>query len=260
MDVPLNTILPFLSVVMGRGNSDNIKELGIQATIIERGDAASQFTEEHLEPLFALKSLARLSLRLGCTFNLNDATLGRAARAWPEICLLELGPDHAQKDTLVTLAALVPFAQYCPKLHTLGFTLDADLSRLPTDLCESRAGVGGGRRALQVLKVGRARIADPQGVAAFLVDLFPRLGYIRDDNPPSFAVILAEIDGDPRDEIAAEAKCHNFWKVVYDECIPALTSERGIDRGCSLDESDARLMKSWHMGGQRRRLGNPAAT
>ncbi|KAM5542204.1 hypothetical protein V8D89_004077 [Ganoderma adspersum] len=256
MSVPLNTVLSFLSAVLGRSNSGDIKELGIQ-TSVEHGDSEpSQFTAQHLEPLFALKSLTNLGLRLSCTFNLSDAALGRAARAWPDIRVLELGPDNAQKDTQVTLAALVPFAQHCPKLQTLGFTLDADLSRLPAELRESRASVGSVQHVLGVLKVGRARIADTEGLAAFLIDLFPRLEYIQDDNLPSIALVLAEMDGAPMDEVSsAEAKCHQRWKAVYEKCIPVLASERGIDRQYSLDDTEAHIMKAWHIGGQRRRVG-----
>ncbi|KAI1790422.1 hypothetical protein LXA43DRAFT_1182464 [Ganoderma leucocontextum] len=241
-DVPvsLNTMLTFFSAVLARNNSDNIKELGIQASL-DRMDEASQFTEQYLEPLFALKSLTHLRLRLSCTFNLDDAALDRAARAWPNIRVLELGPDSRQKDA-----------------PTLGFTFDADLSRLPADVRDSRASVGSGQRALQVLEVGRARIADPEGVAAFLIDLFPRLGYIRDDNSPFLAVFLAELENpQDRDEFAAEAKCRDLWKAVYGDYIPALARERGIDRAQTLDQSDTPVicMKSWQMGGRRRRLG-----
>ncbi|KAI1784279.1 hypothetical protein LXA43DRAFT_930294, partial [Ganoderma leucocontextum] len=173
--VPPDNVTSFFSAVLSGNSSErmNLKELCIQASI-ERTPEGT-FNERHLEPLFALKSLAHLRLHLGCTFDLDDAVLGRAARAWPNIRVLELGPDSFQKDTRVTLAALVPFAQHCPELQTLGFTLDADLFRVPPALRDSRAGVGCVQRELKVLNVGRARIADPQGVASFLVDLFPRL-------------------------------------------------------------------------------------
>ena len=135
MNVPLDTIPSFFSVVLDRSNRDDIKELVIQTSDPAEhgpcGEPESHFTAQHLEPLFALRGLTNLGLRLSCTFNLNDAALGRAATAWPDIRILEVGPCSAQKDTEVTLAALVPFAQHCPKLQTLGFTLDADPTRLP---------------------------------------------------------------------------------------------------------------------------------
>ena len=256
IDAPLTTILPFLSVIRGLKNSDHIKHLSIQASIGEE-DGASPFTKEHLEPLFRLKSLTHLRLHLCCTFHFNDADLERVGRAWPNIRVLELGPNRTQKDTQATLSALVPFAQHCPELHTLGFTLDTDLSRLPADLRESRTSVGSVQRALQVLKVGRAGITDAEAVSKFLIDLFPRLDCIQNDNPPSVAVVLAGIDGGLQGEIAAGAKCHDLWQAVYENWIPALARERGIDRESSIDERDAYLMKSWQMGGRRRRAEHP---
>ncbi|PIL29896.1 hypothetical protein GSI_07806 [Ganoderma sinense ZZ0214-1] len=252
--VPLDAVLHFLSVVLCRNDRESIKELGIQT--VELAEELSPFTEQHLEPLFALRSLTTLSLRLNCPFSLSDTILGCVARAWPDIRSLELGPDSTQKDTNVTLAALVPFAQHCPNLQTLGFTLDADLSRLPVELRESRANLGSiPQRALRVLKVGRARIADESGVAAFLVDLFPRLSYVKDTNMPTIGIVLAQMNGGPVDEATeAEAKCNRRWRQVYDMYIPALARERGIDRGYSLDETEAHVMKAWHMGGKRRRL------
>ncbi|KAI1790427.1 hypothetical protein LXA43DRAFT_1062068 [Ganoderma leucocontextum] len=207
---------------LSRNNSTIIQELGIQASIEQTPDAT--FNGKHLEPLFALRNLTTLQI-LQRGMHASDSRLPR------------------------------PVSSALPRAADPRMTLDADLFRLPPTLRNSLACVGSDQRALEVLKVGPAPIVDPQGVASFLVDPFPHLGYVKHDNMPFSAILLAA-PGVPQgevDEIAAEAECGDHWDQVYKPCIPAMANWRGIDRERTLDEVDANVIKSWHMGGRRPR-------
>ncbi|KAI1784269.1 hypothetical protein LXA43DRAFT_1066902 [Ganoderma leucocontextum] len=107
-----------------------------------------------------------------------------------------------------------PVSSALPRAADPRMTLDADLFRLPPTLRNSLVCVGSDQCTLEVLKVGPAPIVDPQGVASFL--------------PVS--------------------TCSRVWA-----CIPAMANWRGIDRERTLDEVDANIIKSWHMGGRRPR-------
>ena len=83
--------------------------------------------------------------------------------------------------------------------------------------------------------------------------MFPCLGYILDDNLASLTFALAQVNGPPPGALlVGDEESHKRWKTVYEKCIPALARERGIYRGCSLDETEAYIMKAWHIGGRRR--------
>ena len=224
--------MSLFSAIFSVQDSERIQVLKIEASI--KPTSESTLTAQHIEPLFALQRLTTLQLHLRCTFGLDDATLERAAWAWLSIRVLELGPFASHRGTRVTLAALVPFAQHCPELQALGFTLDADLSRVPLNLCESRTGVACVQRELKVLKVGRARIVDPEGVAAFLIDLLPRLMDVQHNFTAHFS---------------------DLWDEMCEGLIPTLARRRRTDweREWTLDDLDARIGKSYHIG--RRRPG-----
>ncbi|PIL30710.1 hypothetical protein GSI_06878 [Ganoderma sinense ZZ0214-1] len=229
--VPLEDVMSFFSAILSRNNAEHIKELTIEALPIE-WTPQNTFTNQHLEPLFALKSLTTLKLHLRCTFDLDDVILERTARAWPNIRTLDLGPGSTGV-RVPSLAALIPFAQHCPELQVLGFTLDADLCRVPPDIRDSARDYA--QRELRVLKVGCAEVADPRCVAAFLADLFPHLRDIE----------CGSIDANGM-EIGAAAEWD--WEEVCEEHLPAAARERGIVFEPTLDEIDARVMKAWYIG------------
>ena len=231
--IPFNDATSFFAAVLLRPNSANIKELGITASIEPTDGPTSTFTEQHLEPLFALRRLTHLELHLRCPFSLDDAVLGRAARSWPCIEVLVLGPG-VQKDTQATLAALIPFAQHCPRLHTLIFALDAELSNFDTH--DAHADTS--QCALRTLEVGPARISDAKGVAAFLMGLFPRLRCVRSDNMPMVA-IFPRLAPDIPPEAREEAQHADCWLQVKDFYVQHMT-----DWNQTLDEADADEMKS----------------
>ncbi|PIL30709.1 hypothetical protein GSI_06877 [Ganoderma sinense ZZ0214-1] len=239
--IPFNGVLSFLSVVLDRSNSANIKGLSVEASIKHTDpEARSTFTEDHLGPLFALRGLTHLSLRLRCSFELDDAILARVARAWPHIEVLELGPG-VQWDTQVTLAALVPFAQHCPHLHTLGIPLNAELAGLPAEVREAhREGEGSVQRALKRLKVGHARMSDglEREVAEFLVGLFPRLSDVENDTIPAAVTAVAVVLGATEEEVREEGRLSDRWLHVNNWFIPHM---REWEK--TLDEADALGMK-----------------
>ena len=238
----VDDIMTFFSIVVSKNNAERIKELGIEASIEPTPEG--RFNEQHLEPLFALRSLVTLKLHLRCRFDLDDAALGRAAKAWPSIRVLDLGPGSVRNDSRVpTLAALVPFAQHCPELQKLGFALDADLSRVPSELRDSQAGIAACiQQKLTLLKVGRARISDPRGVASFLLDVFPQLRSVDYGNSLMFFGAPDAL-GDE-----AQAEWDDCWEAVCERHLTAVARARGIVREWTLDEYDAQVSKSWYMG------------
>ena len=240
--IPVDDVMAFFSVILSKHNAEHIKELSIEASIEPTREG--RFNEQHLEPLFALRSLVTLKLHLRCTFDLDDAVLGRAAKAWPSIRVLDLGPGSVRRDEsarVPTLAALVPFAQHCPELQKLGFALDADLSRVPSGGLHDpeRAGV---QRKLTLLRVGRARISDPRGVASFLLDVFPQLQSVDYGNSLMF------FGAPDAHEDEAQADWDDCWEAVCERHLTAVARARGIVREWTLDEYDAQVSKSWYMG------------
>jgi hypothetical protein len=75
----------------------------------------------------------------------------------------------------VTILGLVPLAQHCPELRTLSIRFDAcSLPHLVTDSPTVTS------EALMELNVLTSPIVEPEGVAAFLFDIFPR-AYVKYD-------------------------------------------------------------------------------
>ncbi len=147
-----------------------------------RPSSLHHVTPATLEPLLPL-ALTALQLEPGCPVDVDDAFLERAARAWPRLRTLELAAELRRYTGAprVTLAGLLPLAQHCPDLSTLGlpFVADAgafqqrfDAGDRPTD------GVSFGLEVPFTLGVGGSIInqaTDTFLLAGVLSDLCPSL-------------------------------------------------------------------------------------
>jgi len=134
----------------------------------------------HLKPLFVFSNLTNVTLGLpyGAPFDLDDTTMNDLALAWPRIRSLVLkGVYWGGTDSYpcVTILGLVPLAQHCPELRALSIRFDA--RSLPHLVADSPTVTS---EALMELNVLTSPIVEPEGVAAFLFDIFPR-AYVKYD-------------------------------------------------------------------------------
>ncbi|KAJ7798876.1 hypothetical protein B0H14DRAFT_2388426, partial [Mycena olivaceomarginata] len=132
-----------------------------------------------LRPLLAFLHLTSVTLCAPAGFDLNDATVGDMARAWPRIKSLHLyASDYAHILSNVTLGALVLLARHCPELSGLSLTLDATapVPDLETENKRLR------QWRLDSLGVSLSPIAAPLAVAVFLSSVFPELKWVRGDD------------------------------------------------------------------------------
>jgi hypothetical protein len=101
------------------------------------------------------------------------------ATNWPSLESLILAcepiniPSEPSLHTL-TLLSLIPFARYCPNLHTLGLFINATTADLATPVDTRTYTVDPPRfKKLSKLSMGVSRITDPGAVALFLSQLCP---------------------------------------------------------------------------------------
>ena len=138
-----------------------------------------------LRPLFKL-DLRHFSI-WGCEVATTHDFLHDLACAWPRLefldfCTLGIGRDSPYK---ISLYGLLPFAQYCPNLHTLCIPMDA--SRIPSRLPEipSIVGTAGHDHRQFILGVGYGRpppfgdIASIAALAGWIARCFPGCDYIK---------------------------------------------------------------------------------
>ncbi|KAJ7714987.1 hypothetical protein B0H16DRAFT_1742315 [Mycena metata] len=112
-------------------------------------------------------------------FDIDDAAVIDMARGWPQIEDIEvMTPTYHGQGPVprVTLAALLAFAQYCPRLAKLRIVLDASVVSVP------RAYVCTPQSTLVWLDVGYSRVLAAPPVAHFLSVLFPQLSDLPTDH------------------------------------------------------------------------------
>lgn len=119
-----------------------------------------------LRPLFAFTKLTIVDI-LYTLQHIDDTILGEMANAWPQLERLTLGSSTESYGGKMTLAGLVPFARYCPKLEAIWLPFDASKIERPGRKFRNR----------QVTKLGMgySNIKDATAVAEFLSDIFPNL-------------------------------------------------------------------------------------
>ncbi|OCH87176.1 hypothetical protein OBBRIDRAFT_796441 [Obba rivulosa] len=135
-----------------------------------------RLTFDALRPLLSCTKLKTFDLRWPTLVHLSQENVEEIAVSWPDIEVLVLNSEpiphpHADPPTL-TLRALLPLAQHCPKLTELGFHMDASTADLdvwdmsPTPSAQPF-------KALKKLYVGLSAIHEAGPVALFLSQLCP---------------------------------------------------------------------------------------
>ena len=116
-------------------------------------------------PLFACRRVTSFKFRWDYPLNLHDHDMGEFVMAWPCIEQLMLNAEAVPELTPspLTLGALVPFAEHCPRLRQLGLYVNADaMPVFPIDVPF---------QSLRELSVGASNIAAADPVALFLSQL-----------------------------------------------------------------------------------------
>ncbi|KAI1790172.1 hypothetical protein LXA43DRAFT_1095697 [Ganoderma leucocontextum] len=133
--VPFHFITNFLDDVAEHEDAEHITVISLECHVDPQSPGPHVLTEDHLRPFFALRQLGCLHLHVKCDFDINNATLEKAAAAWPNIIVLALGPSPTAKMSKVTLEGLIPFAHGCPRLKMLALTIDPAVPmEAPVDL------------------------------------------------------------------------------------------------------------------------------
>ncbi len=122
---PFQHVLDYLDSVVNREGSNNIEAISLDCWVQQSSPGPHVLTEDHLPPFFALRWLTCFDLNVQCDFDIDNATLERAAAAWLDLTVLGLGPAHETTTSKITVQGLIPLARGCPRLRRLGLTIDA---------------------------------------------------------------------------------------------------------------------------------------
>ncbi|KAH9929236.1 uncharacterized protein B0H18DRAFT_1117582 [Fomitopsis serialis] len=116
-------------------------------------------------PLFACRRITSFEFRWDYPLHLQDDDMEEFSLAWPGLEHLMLNSEAVIEFTssALTLGALVPFANHCPRLRHLGLYLNADAP--PSRMVDQPF------RSLQKLSVGASSITAADAVALFLSQL-----------------------------------------------------------------------------------------
>lgn len=97
------------------------------------------------------------------------------ANAWPKLTHLWLDPAGQWPiPSRITLEGLLPLAEKCTELCTLGISMNTTVS-IPRNGVAVRPGKGRVNYQLKALMVGNSHITSPNDIAVFLSDIFPNL-------------------------------------------------------------------------------------
>ncbi|KAF8887136.1 hypothetical protein BD779DRAFT_530305 [Infundibulicybe gibba] len=141
---------------------------------VESGGHGPNTTDE-LRLLFPLTSLRRVLLTMRYGFGIDDAFIPEMAAAWPHIQTLDIEVANVIREfgpQQLTLPGLIPLAELCPELQTLGIHVNAThICSNHFDLClDSKSRV-------KALNVGRSPISETSvpWAAACLSAIFPQV-------------------------------------------------------------------------------------
>ncbi|KIJ07622.1 hypothetical protein PAXINDRAFT_90106, partial [Paxillus involutus ATCC 200175] len=125
----------------------------------------------------------------------DDHLLDDMAKAWPMLEKLRI--TNWRIPGKATLNGLVPFSKHCPHIADLRLRLDAREAPMPANTADASRGESreGERTVVWMYVQEVSEINDPAGVAAFLLNLFPRI-----------ALYIPKIYANPQGEF--------FWKRV----------------------------------------------
>jgi hypothetical protein len=131
----------------------------------------------HLRCLSAFSHLTTVDFFPRYKIELNDDVVRTMAQAWPRIRDLHLA-DTMTTHPDVSLSALIDFARYCPELKALTILLDA--RRIPRLSSDERVY----SKALTMLDIENWPVLEPELVAEFLLNVFPKLSGASSGNTP----------------------------------------------------------------------------
>ncbi|KAJ7714275.1 hypothetical protein B0H16DRAFT_1742750 [Mycena metata] len=134
-------------------------------------------TLQSIEPLLTFTSLTHVDLRLNAGFELSNHCVARVAEAWPLIETLRLALPYDARHaaaSAITIAGLHTFACNCPRLETLGVSLDGSVE--PPEV--NSIDIFAHQDRLQILEVGISVVRYPESAADFLSAVFPALNKI----------------------------------------------------------------------------------
>ena len=183
-------------------------------------DGLSQVTADTLKSALACSSLTSLEVVHQFPLKLTQKDLEIFAKCWVSLETLNLNTEpHYFKSSNLTLEAIFPFAQYCPRLAYLALFIDVSFGALSLSTASPRPHF----KCLQHLAVGFSAVEEPISVARFLSRVLP-LGCHVDDG-----VIWSDsFELEPGGEIIAAERC-SMWSKV-DQLLPTLIMVREEER------------------------------
>ncbi|KAF8999302.1 hypothetical protein BDQ17DRAFT_1427914 [Cyathus striatus] len=180
-------------------------------------------TYDAINPLLVFHNLLNIQIDTPRGLYLSDYSETKAmASSWTRIKILMFKlPPYCQsgKESKITVADLLPFAEYCPHLEKLGLFIDGCSA---PNIHEGKLGHGLTQTALTELRVGDSHACnDAFPIAAFLSSVFPSLGCIcaLPDEDIEYYDSDAGGDGGPR------TRSHKVWNVA-DQLLENLVAVR----------------------------------
>jgi hypothetical protein len=143
---------------------------------VDRNEHEADTISVHLMPLFVFSNLTNVDLLSYIVrFGLDDSIVRDMAMARPRPRFLAFKDCCSNYSyPCVTILGLVPLAQHCSELQTLKIRFDArSLPALVPNTLAAR------NETLKELEVSTPLIAEPEWVATFLYDTFPRARLVR---------------------------------------------------------------------------------
>ncbi|KAJ7607299.1 hypothetical protein DFH06DRAFT_1149536 [Mycena polygramma] len=127
----------FFTVLAGRVSHSTLRMLSLNGNgwLSETADpqAFNLIPPNTLAPLLCFKNMTSLIIICTCVFDLDDDSVSRMARAWPQIQRLCLAGTLRSADRpRATLASLYSIARHCPRIFALAIAFDG--SDVPSPL------------------------------------------------------------------------------------------------------------------------------
>lgn len=138
-------------------------------------DPDNTILPDAFRPLLSFHSLRTFSLGARWCYDLDDAIIQDMANAWPKLTYFWLDPTGQWPiPSRITLEGLLPLAEKCADLRTLGIVVHAN-HIMPSNGVALRPGRGRANYQLKTLMVGNSYITSSYDTAVFLSDIFPSL-------------------------------------------------------------------------------------
>ncbi|OAX42307.1 hypothetical protein K503DRAFT_863138 [Rhizopogon vinicolor AM-OR11-026] len=166
---------PSISCMSNACTYSALKHLRIIVDSMDGGSDIS-ISAAVFQPLCAFRNLRKFELEVEGDVQLDDTTLLQLAKAWPllEELVIRGGYEGLSSSQGTTSDAFVSLLQHCPRLTSIGITLDWSAA----DRCHISPQIpyqGFAHRALSRADFGSSRIRHVTGVAAFISAIAPKL-------------------------------------------------------------------------------------